>query len=691
LEFNRRVLDEALDQNVPLLERVKFLAIFSSNLDEFFMVRVGGLKALVEAGRTKKDPSGLTPTQQLAAIAERTGVLVDEQMDCFLRDVEPALRRAEIRIQKASDITPEQHRYLERFFGEQIFPVMTPMAIDPEIPFPLLRNLTLYLAIRLKPDQGTRTPRFTMIPIQPGFDRFLRLPSRQGVDLILLEDVVRLFVRQFFPGQTVMECCVFRITRNADMSVQEDQAPDLLSGMQDVLSARKTSDCVRLEVEDSATRIMSGFLRKSFRIKEEHIYRIRGPVDLRALFSLSELEGSDALRCEPWPPQPVPGLESAETMFETLARRDLLLCHPYDSFDSVVRLVEEAAEDPQVMAVKQILYRTSRDSPIVQALMRGAERGKYVTAIVELKARFDESRNIEWARALEESGVQVIYGIKGLKTHAKLCIILRREAAGIRRYIHVGTGNYNETTARLYSDISYLTANEDLCAEASVFFNMITGYSQPQRFRSIAAAPLGLRDLLLELIEGEIERTRQNQKARITLKMNSLVDPVLIDALYRASQAGVRIRINVRGICCLRPGVPGLSDQIEVRSIVDRFLEHARIYWFRHGGDDRVYISSADLMPRNLDGRIELLVPVQDSDAKKRLLNILGTYFQDNVKARILQPDGVFHRAQAPGRRKRVRAQETLYREICRAVEDARKGPLQAFEPHRPPGREEGV
>jgi polyphosphate kinase len=499
----------------------------------------------------------------------------------------------------------------------------------------------------------------------------------------MLEDVVAMLIDRFFPGEDVLECVPFRLTRNADMGLREDQAFDLLAQMEELLDARKESDCVRLEIADHASPELLGFLRDALSLGEGDVFAVPGPLDLSALRQLADLAGFDDLRYPPWPPQPSPGVDPTVPMFDVLAHRDLLLYHPYDSFEPVVRLIEEAARDPDVLAIKQILYRTSRDSPVVAALARAAEQGKYVTAVVELKARFDEARNIEWARSLEQAGVQVIYGIKGFKTHAKVCIIVRREPQGIQRYLHLGTGNYNEQTARLYSDVSFMTANEELAADATNFFNAISGYSQPQRFRKIEAAPIGLRERLVEMIESETHRKQQGQKAQIAAKLNSLVDPQIIDALYAASQAGVKVRLNVRGICCLRPGVPGLSENISVVSIVDRYLEHARILYFYHGGDERVFISSADWMPRNLDRRIELLVPVEDPASQKRLIAILETHLQDTVKARQLTADGVYEPVKPRGRRKPFRSQEELYRQACEAVKEEEQLKRTAFETHR--------
>ncbi|MFO0869799.1 MAG: polyphosphate kinase 1 [Pirellulales bacterium] len=701
LEFNQRVLEEALDVGLPLLERLKFLAITASNLDEFFMVRVGGLQLLVDGGKSATDPAGLTATEQLAAVNERTRQMVADQYACFNDQLEPALIEAGIRRLLPGRLSERQRSLLEQVFESEVYPVFTPQAVTVEH-FPLLVGCTLNVCVRLGPaagggsrsgggqDEGAGTgPRFAVIPFGRAATRFLTLHSDRGYAFMLLEDAVRILVERFFPGEPVVECVPFRITRNADIGVRDDLAADLLAGMQELLTARRQGDCVRLELAAEASPEMRAFLREALQIDEADVFAIAGPLDLAAFLQLAELKGFDALRYETWSPQPSPDVDPRTSLFEILSRRDLLLCHPYESFEPVVRLVEEAAEDPDVLAIKQILYRTSRNSPIVAALARAARRGKHVTVIVELKARFDEARNIEWAKNLEHNDVQVIYGVKGLKTHAKLCIIVRREPQGIQRYVHFGTGNYNEITARLYSDVSYLTANEELGADASSFFNAITGYTQLQSFRKIAAAPLGLRDRLLELINAETERRRQGQKAHITAKLNSLVDPEIIQALYGASQAGVKVRLNIRGICCLRPGVPGLSENITVVSIVDRFLEHARILYFYHGGDERVYISSADWMPRNLDRRVELLVPIENAAARQRLIADLDTYFQDTTKARVLRANGSYERVKASGKRRGQRAQEQLYRAACQAVVQAEQSRRTVFEPHRAPSAED--
>lgn len=687
LEFNQRVLDEACDESLPLLERLRFLAITASNLDEFYMVRVGGLRLLDEQGVTTPDPSGMTPGEQLAAIRRRVQAMVAQQQACFA-ELERKLAEAGIRRVRGNELNERQARSVEQVFEQEIFSVLAPRAVPRDQPPPLLANQMLHVAVHLAPDATSDgAPRLALIPLGRVLPRLLTLGAERGYWFVLLEDVVLRMIERFFPGESVQGQAVFRLTRNADFTLRDDLAIDIVQGMESVLTARKHGACVRLEVSEPAPEALVQAMAAVAGARPEDIVRTAAPLELAAFQQLAELPGFDHLKYEPWPPQPPPGLDPSVKLFEVLARQDVLLYHPYQAFDPVLRLIEEAAADPDVLAIKQTLYRTSRNSPVVAALARAAQRGKYVTAIVELKARFDEARNIEWARNLEEHGVQVIYGVRGLKTHAKVCIIIRREPHGIVRYVHFGTGNYNEITARLYSDASLLTAHEDLGADAVSFFNAITGYSQPQRYRKLEAAPTGLRQRLLELIEGETHRARQGQQASITAKLNALVDPEIIQALYAASQAGVPVRLNIRGICCLRPGVPQLSENIQVISIVDRFLEHARLLHFRHGGDELVFLSSADWMPRNLDRRIELLVPVDDPALKQRLIQILETYFEDNVKARVLRPDGTYVRVRPRGRRRR-RAQELLYAEACQLVQAGGQSRATVFEPFRAAGAE---
>ena len=688
LEFNQRVLTEATDTSVPLLERLNFLGITASNLDEFFMVRVSGLQILSEEGILKPDPAGLSPSQQLDLIIRRARRMVDEQYACFLESVEPALRREGLVRLALSELNPAQVEHIAQFFEQTVFPVLTPSALQLRGDFPLLANLGLNMAVRLKPRGRSGAPRLAVIPLGGSLDRFVPVPSDKRYACVLLEDILARFVQRYFPNEQIAETAVFRITRNADLALREDKASDLLSEMESVLSRRRSGDCVRLEISAQASRLMAAFLRKALGVEERCICRAPGPLDLAAFRRLASLPGFEALRFVPWPARDLPNLDRRRSIFAELSAKSILLAHPFDSFEPVVRLLEEAASDPGVLAIKQTLYRTSSNSCIVAALRRAAERGKHVTALVELKARFDEAQNIEWARRLEETGAQVIYGVRGLKTHAKVCIVVRREAGSLIRYMHFGTGNYNEKTARLYTDVGYMTRDEDLASDASAFFNAVCGVSEPHGFHKLEAAPVGLRSKLLELIEGEIERRRQGQQGQIMAKMNSLVDPALIQSLYRASQAGVEILLNVRGICCLRPGVRRLSGNIRVVSIVDRFLEHSRIFYFHCGGDPRVYLSSADWMPRNLDRRIELMVPVEDPACVRKLIGILRACFNDTAKAWQLGPDGTYTRVTPPPGRRPQRSQEVLYREACALRREARQARRTLFEPHRPAGAE---
>ena len=689
LEFNQRVLDEALDADVPLLEQLNFLSITASNLDEFFMVRVGGLEMLTDRGITKRDPCGWTPAKQLERIAVRARLMVEAQYNCYRENLEARLEEQGIRRIRAENLLPNQTTHLERYFEEEVFPVVSPMAVGRGADFPGLANLGLHVMVRLKPAKrgGKTTQRYAVIPIGANMERFVNVPSGTGFTYMTIEDVVRMFVDHLFPGEDVLEAVPFRITRNADMSAREDQAGDFLAEMENVLDQRKRGDCVRLEIKSICSKTLLSFLVRALKVKQRNVYLVPGPMDLSAFSAIAALEGFEHLRYDPWKPQPSPELDPRKSIFEELSQKDILLYHPYDSFDPVLRLVQEAAEDPDVLAVKQILYRVSRNSPVVEALRTAAERGKYVTVIVELKARFDEARNIEWARELEQAGAQVIYGVKGLKTHAKLCIVVRRETRGVVRYVHFGTGNYNERTARLYSDISYMTSDAEFGADASLFLNSVTGYSEPQALSRLVPAPMILREELLELIDSETQRRRQGQRAAIRAKMNSLVCPKIIRALYAASQAGVKIELNIRGICCLRPGVKGLSENIKVVSIVDRFLEHSRVFVFRHGGDYKMFISSADWMPRNLDRRVELMVPIVDPAARERVRTILDTHFSDTVKGRVLRSDGTYHKKRRTSRARTVRSQEALCRMAVEAGRQGKSARRQVFEPLRPPDR----
>ncbi len=684
LEFNQRVLDEGRDPTVPLLERLRFLAIAASNLDEFFMVRVGSLKTARQTDPESVDPSGMTPEEQLAAVAARVDSMMYDLYECFLNRLTPELEEAGIRRRCGNELTESQSAFVERVFNEQVFSMLAPIAVHDPAVFPLLQGRTLNIAVQLSSNDPDEPFRYAVIPFGRWDERFIALPTDEGFEFLLAEDLVELFIDRFFPGEDIIATVPFRITRNADLSVREDEGADLLAEMEDVLDERKDSFCVRLELSDQVTRPLQTFLRKLLNVSDRDVFVIPGPAGFADFMKLADLSGFGDYRYPKWTPQTTPGIEPGTPIFQLIADRDILLVHPYESFDPVIRLVSEAADDPDVLAIKQTLYRVSRNSPIVEALMRAAENGKNVTVIVELKARFDEARNIEWARRMEYAGVQVIYGVRGLKTHSKACIVLRREPQGFVRYVHFGTGNYNEKTARLYTDISYMTCDETLGSDAVAWFNSVTGYSQMLELQSLVSAPVGLREKLLELIALETERARQGGEARIVAKCNSLADPEMIEALYTASQAGVDIRLNVRGICCLRPGVPGLSDRIRVTSIIDRCLEHSRIYYFFHGGDRLVFISSADLMPRNLDRRVELLVPLLNEQCRQRAIDVLETCLSDNVKAREILPDGRFRPVVPSGDQETIRSQEVLQQQAIRAAEHAAEHQRLMFTPQSP-------
>ncbi len=683
LAFNQRVLDEASDPSVPLLERLNFLSITASNLDEFFMVRIGELEFLHRQGSRKLDATGLSPTGQLRLVRERVRDMVNEQYRCFRVALAPSLADAGLERLEPESLDARAAGAVNAYFNRAVFPVITPMEVSGPADFPLLTGLGLTLAVRLAPAPPHATERFALLPLGARVERFVDVPESRVCGYVLIEDLIRQHVSAFFPGQTVAECVLFRLTRSADQRVREDMGGDLLSEMEVVLSSRRKSHCVRLEVESRVSPRLFRFLRDAMGLHDDQTYRVDGPLDLSAFRRLVGTPGFQDLRYAEWPPQPSPDVDPRNDIFTEITRHNILLSHPYESFDPVVRLVSEAADDPDVLAIKQILYRTSPDSPIVAALGRAARAGKYVTAIVELKARFDEARNIKWARALEEDGVQVIYGIKGLKTHAKLCIVVRREGANVVRYCHFGTGNYNERTARLYTDVGFLTRDPDLGNDASRFFNAITGRSEPQSLVKLAAAPLTLKAQLIDLIRGEAQRRRDGQETLIMARMNALVDDEIIAALYEASAEGVPIQLNVRGTCCLRPGVNPYSKTISVVSIVDRFLEHSRVFYFFHGGEERVFISSADWMPRNLDRRIELLIPVEDAPCRQRLVELLRLGFADNVKARRLQPDGRYRRLRPKTGEPAVRSQEAQYLQACERSLLARRRRRTVFEPHR--------
>ncbi len=660
LAFNARVLEEAADASNPLLERVKFAAITASNLDEFFMVRVARLKNAVREGDAEPDPAGLTPAQQFKAVATRVHEFVEQLYTLVNRQLQPALEAAGIRIRHVADLDAAARAAVTAHFREQVLPALTPLAIDASRPFPLLASLSLNVVLRLAPADAGAAPRLAVVQIPPRLPRLVRVPG-EAATFVLLGDVIRAEFDTLFPGQAVLESAILRLSRDSELELDDEGGLPYLEAIEEELRQRRRSDVVRLEIESGASQDLLDQVAGEVGATPDDVYRIDGMLDVRVLMGLTELPGFDDLRDKPWKPVPVFDERDRRSIFDLIGERDIFLHHPYESFDPVVQLVEEAADDPDVMAIKMTLYRTSGDSPIIAALTRAADLGKQVTVIVELMARFDEQRNIAWARKLEESGAHVIYGIRGLKVHGKICLVVRRGRDGIRRYVHLGTGNYNDRTARLYTDMGLLTASPDIGVDASAFFNALTGYSDPPRLRKLVMAPTHLRERLVKLIERETRRAAAGQPAAIRAKMNALVDERVVQALYAASQAGVPVRLNVRGICVLRPGIKGLSENIAVVSIVGRFLEHTRVFHFLNGGDDEVYLASADWMPRNLDRRIELMFPVEAPECRRRVLEALDILFRDNVKGRRLSSDGTWKVPPRPAADPPVAAQAALY------------------------------
>jgi len=684
IEFNQRVLNEALRDDLPLLERVKFLAITASNLDEFFQVRIGGLMLLRRSGRKTPDASGFTPAKNLAALRQRILKMSAEQYHLLTDTIVPALIKAGIHPLQPQDLSVAQAAQLAATFEDSIFPLLTPLAIDPIGAPPIVPALQVIVACRLL-DPETQGVRQTLIPIPEILGRRVSVATEgQGHSFILIEDLVAMHAGQLFPGETVTATTAFRVTRNGDIAVQEEDAIDLADEMEDVLSARRFADTVRLELRSDAPRDLIRIIQNVTGATPQEVYRVDGPPGLASFMELAFLSGFDHLRDTDWPAQNSPAITPGASMFDTIASNDVLLFHPYESFEPVLRLIEEAAEDPDVIAIKQVLYRTARKSRIIDALIKAAESGKHVTALVELKARFDEARNLDRADELQRAGAQIVYGVKGLKTHAKICLIVRRESGHLRRYVHLGTGNYNETTSKLYTDLSYLTCKPEYGNDASLFFNAVTGRSKLLRFQRLIPAPTAMKPSLLDLIAGEAERAKQGLPARIIAKVNSLQDPDIINALYKASQAGVEIRLNVRGICCLKPGDPKYSKNIEVISVIDRFLEHARLFYFHQGGDAEVYISSADWMTRNLEKRVELMIPIEEAPLKRRLVRILEAYFQDNTQASRLLPDGSSQRIFRAKGQKAFRVQDYFYQRAKKSAKAREHERAMTFEPHVP-------
>ena len=699
LSFDYRILGEAQDKTIPLLDRLKFLSITASTLDEFYMVRVASLKDMVHAEYNKKDIAGMTPAKQLEEISKVTHEFMNDQYRTYNNSLIPALKKEGIAIlSHYEDLSRKQAKFVDDYFKSEVYPVLTPMAVDSSRPFPLIRNRSLNIGAILKmkttaagasgnghfrelyithngaKKDGASDTDFATVQVPSGLPRVVEIPSENGFDrtYIMLEQIIERNIHRLFLNYEVLCAFPYRVMRNADLTIEEDEAADLLMEIEKQIKRRQWGEAIRLQVEAGIDKKLLKVLKKELHIKEEDIFHINGPLDLTFLMKLSGMEGYDELKVPKYTPQQPKWLNSEDNLFAQIRDHDVLLHHPYETFDPVVNFVREAAKDPDVLAIKQTLYRVSSHSPIIASLAAAAENGKQVTVLVELKARFDEENNIIWARKLEQAGCHVIYGLVGLKTHSKITLVVRREEDGIRRYVHLGTGNYNDSTARLYTDMGLLTCNKAIGEDATAVFNMLSGYSEPAVWNKLAVAPLWLRDRFTEMIRRETDFAKAGKKAFIKAKMNSLCDANIIASLYEASVAGVQIDLVVRGICCLKTGIPGISENIHVRSIVGDFLEHSRIFYFHNNGHEEVYMGSADWMPRNLDKRVEILFPVEDETLKQEVIHILDIQLQDTLKAHILQPDGTYKKQDLRGKKK-LCAQDYFRQEAIRNTNQRKK------------------
>ncbi len=653
IEFNYRVLSEARDKSLPLFERLKFLSITASNLDEFYMVRVASLKDMVHAKYTKPDIAGLKPTEQLEKISGRTHELVALQYSTYNRSLLPALKQNGLRVvQCHEDLSEEEGRYADSYFERNVYPVLTPMAVDSSRPFPLIRNKSLNIAALLQKKSGEEELEFATVQVPSVLPRIVELPSGKKEEraVILLEQIIERNIGSLFLNYNVITAHPFRIMRNADLTIDEEEAEDLLEEIQKQLKKRQWGEAIRLEVEEKMDKRLLKILKRELNISSADIFEIAGPLDLTFLMKMYGLKGFAHLKAVPYVPQQVPRLMNEDDIFSNIRKGDILLHHPYETFDPVVNFVKNAAKDPEVLAIKQTLYRVSGNSPIIAALAEAADNGKQVSVLVELKARFDEENNINWAKKLEKAGCHVIYGLVGLKTHSKITLVVRREEDGIRRYVHLGTGNYNDSTAKLYTDFGLMTCNPQIGEDATAVFNMLSGYSEPLHWNKLVLAPIWLRSRFLRMIRREARNAENGKSAHIMAEMNSLCDKEIIAALYEASCAGVKIQLIVRGICSLKAGVLGVSENITVHSIVGNFLEHARIFYFENDNSPELYMGSADWMPRNLDRRVEIMFPVEDEILMEQILHVLKVQFQDNVKAHILMPDGTYEKPDKRGK-----------------------------------------
>ncbi len=671
LLFNKRVLGEARDKQIPLFERLKFLSITASNLDEFFMIRVASLKDMVDAGYKKTDIAGMTPKEQLVALNTAIHDLVNLQYSTYTRSLMPQLKQNGLTvISRHEDLNKEEKNYLDRYFAENVYPVLTPMAVDSSRPFPLIRNKSLNIGALVTKKGGKAELEFATVQVPSVLQRIVPLPVKEGVrKVILLEEVIERNIEKLFLNYDIVCAHPFRIMRNADLTIEEDEAADLLKEVEKQLKKRQWGQAIRLEAEAGIDKRLLKMIVKELSVEPEEIYTIDGPLDLTFLMKMYGMPGFEHLKAPAFEPQPVPEFPQGCDIFEEIRKGDILLHHPYQTFTPVVDFIRNASCDPQVLAIKQTLYRVSGNSPIIAALAQAAENGKQVSVLVELKARFDEENNIVWAKMLEKAGCHVIYGLVGLKTHSKITLVVRREEDGIRRYVHLGTGNYNDATAKLYTDIGMFTCAEAIGEDATAVFNMLSGYSEPESWNSLSLAPLWLKERFLYLIGRERDAAEEGKAAHIVAKMNSLCDPDIIAALYEAAAAGAKIQLIVRGICCLKTGIPGVSENISVRSIVGNFLEHSRIYFFENGGNPEIYCSSADWMPRNLERRVEILFPVEEPALKKRLWHILDMELKDTLKAHVMLPDGSYEKVDLRGKQK-LNSQELFCEE---AVASAQK------------------
>lgn len=679
LEFDKRCLSEAKDKNIPLFERIKFLSITASNLDEFFMVRVASLTDMVHANYTKKDIAGMTPKEQLDALHKSTKEFMKNQYQTYNRSLLPLLEVNGLKIVRHyEDLTPEQEKYLRKVFEKDIYPVLTPMAVDSSRPFPLVRNKSLNIGALIY-DSKKDVMDIATVQVPSVLPRIIRLPStdKSVTEIILLEEVIEKNLNKLFLSYDIICAHPYRIMRNADFEIDEEDTADLLKEIEKQLKQRQWGEVIRLEVEDTMDKKLLKELKKHLGVSDEVVYKINGPLDLTFLMKVNGIEGFDHLKYPKYVPQPVPEMGDCSNIFDKIKQQDILLMHPYFEFRPVIEFIRQAANDPDVLAIKQTLYRVSGHSPIIAALAQAAENGKQVTVLVELKARFDEENNIAWAKKLEKAGCHVIYGLVGLKTHSKIALVVRREEDGIKRYVHLGTGNYNDQTAKLYTDMGLLTCSDPIGEDATAVFNMLSGYSEPKKWNKLAVAPIWLKDKFLMLINREAENARQGKKGRIIAKMNSLCDPVVMQALYDASKAGVKIDLIVRGICCIKAGVPGLSDNISVRSIVGNFLEHSRVFYFYNDGFEDIYMGSADWMPRNLDKRVEITFPVEDERLKGIIKDILRIQLEDTLKAHIMQPDGSYQKQDLRGK---VKLDSQLH--SMQAAEELQK-PVEIIEESR--------